>query len=780
MNVHLLDLKHAVQVQTIAFLSHYNVEQLGSDALSLSLDYGMDRANVSRMLNQLWRKGELIKIQGRPTYFLDVAIVKERYRNGSLLQSYTSVESLLQLLNEQLPRQKPEYYFDEHIGSRIQESLYEQSQRIRNYLHYPSSFFHFTLVGQTGSGKLRYCDEIFRCAASMEHFGNDLVFQMIRCDLLDEMSWTEQVQVLLKEPYLMNFIVFHRVDLLSAMQQRYLLNAMEVMIREGKEAVVIFTSHHKPHYRPSFYSEPLRMPPFDQRSSKEKLSFTLSFFEAESRRINIPILIQKNILNCFMTSVYDNNIYELQHEIQSACVRAYTRMHHEKEPLLRIAFDDLSDRLLNEIHDVETRVHDLNAMYDALGKTRFYVYPERSSETLQRLKTLVWEPSYRMIDRVDIDPYVKMDSLERICKKDLRKALGMLPMHDASVPMKTMQTLLQPLFRNTVYEQHPSLIDMLIGHILDVIEHEHSFVKTDLDSQYFDFGEKAVSLADAIESTVIQTFKIAYPAAESMYLKAYLHYGEQLLESSRIQAIYLCHWENLQPVYKAYLDASSEMLKPHVFAISLQDLESMPHQNLDHLIKAIEASNEGKGVVLLSDARFSEDLMQSIRLEATCQVEFVSHVYKDMLDEVIVMLNDPFIQLYHFAHKMNGSVYLSGFATQQLETMLSVSLSFLDVRKLVANLMKSYSYIVNTLHYPYHEEQATRFILEAAFAIEQGLKNEVKRYPRLNQNLRRYTDIFKAVSYGMDLLSHEMDVSLSADALMYLSELFIDTSETNS
>ena len=54
---------------TEKIISENSFEEIyGADALNCSLDLHLDRANVSKEMNTLWKNGDLIKIHGKPVY----------------------------------------------------------------------------------------------------------------------------------------------------------------------------------------------------------------------------------------------------------------------------------------------------------------------------------------------------------------------------------------------------------------------------------------------------------------------------------------------------------------------------------------------------------------------------------------------------------------------------------------------------------------------------------------------------------------------------------------
>ena len=74
-------LQHIAEITSIA-IANKEYTGINTDAFTISLDLKLDRANVSRMLNDLWRENILIKIQGRPTFYLHRKTILKRYPNS--------------------------------------------------------------------------------------------------------------------------------------------------------------------------------------------------------------------------------------------------------------------------------------------------------------------------------------------------------------------------------------------------------------------------------------------------------------------------------------------------------------------------------------------------------------------------------------------------------------------------------------------------------------------------------------------------------------------------
>ena len=75
-----------IRSDTITKLKEEQFESLGLDTLTVSLDLKMNRANISRLLNQLYNEGRLIKTDSRPVFFMDRSAL-DRYVEHAYIPS---------------------------------------------------------------------------------------------------------------------------------------------------------------------------------------------------------------------------------------------------------------------------------------------------------------------------------------------------------------------------------------------------------------------------------------------------------------------------------------------------------------------------------------------------------------------------------------------------------------------------------------------------------------------------------------------------------------------
>lgn len=72
---------------------------IGVDAFSLSLDLKSDRSHISRILNEYWKNGQMIKIDGRPVFFIPVSSLKKKFPKYNFSIYYPTKQSFLDFVN---------------------------------------------------------------------------------------------------------------------------------------------------------------------------------------------------------------------------------------------------------------------------------------------------------------------------------------------------------------------------------------------------------------------------------------------------------------------------------------------------------------------------------------------------------------------------------------------------------------------------------------------------------------------------------------------------------
>ncbi|MSS58181.1 hypothetical protein FYJ51_04595 [Erysipelotrichaceae bacterium Oil+RF-744-GAM-WT-6] len=126
-----------------------------TDALNIGLDLKIDRSNVSRELNRLWKNGKLIKIQGKPVYYLDYEELSSHYPDAFFPTVISKDEQLSDFIgkSEKSVKQSnvPLDSIDQIIGAT--GSLSDVILRAKAAVTYPPYGIHCLIYGRPGVGK---------------------------------------------------------------------------------------------------------------------------------------------------------------------------------------------------------------------------------------------------------------------------------------------------------------------------------------------------------------------------------------------------------------------------------------------------------------------------------------------------------------------------------------------------------------------------------------------------------------------------------------------------
>lgn len=164
-------LRSIIQKKTLQAAISKNYQELDTDALTLSIDMNYNRSNISRTLNNLNRGGFLIKVRGRPTYYLDRKTICDFY---NLTQIPLELENLEQLKRLFLTEGRsisriPITAFHALIGSGANESLQTAINSAMKAALYPSGLHAYLITGPLGTGKKSFCQTVFGMEDELRH-----------------------------------------------------------------------------------------------------------------------------------------------------------------------------------------------------------------------------------------------------------------------------------------------------------------------------------------------------------------------------------------------------------------------------------------------------------------------------------------------------------------------------------------------------------------------------------------------------------------------------------
>ena len=347
----------------------------GVDAQMAASGLKLDRANVSKDLNKLWKNGKLIKVVERPVLYLDYLTVINYYNldfvpitieKNDLITNH--IANFDEIMNENSPQQ--------NLSIGTDGSLLDQMNKVKAALSYPPHGLNTVLIGETGVGKSYLCREAFNYTVQNSFKDESSKFITIECQnfSLDNNLFDLQLYgaskgaiPLAANKYLKGSIensnkgvvYLNNADKLNPVSLNILLEVIKTgkfsRIGESKprnlDATLILAANSNSaeiNHLKQYVTNVISIPNIDDRNIAEKIEFILHFFCIEAINTKLSITLTKDILFCLATFHYENNLTQMHSEITQICARSYLTTINNKLPNINVNLNDLPVAMLEE------------------------------------------------------------------------------------------------------------------------------------------------------------------------------------------------------------------------------------------------------------------------------------------------------------------------------------------------------------------------------------------------------------------------------------------------
>ncbi len=317
----------------------------GISAASLSEYMNLNRANVSRYLNQLAKAKRVEKIQGRPVLYRSL-----KHKNTE--NKYNKRNSL-----------------DKMIGSEL--SLNVAIQQAKAAIFYPPNGLHTLILGETGVGKSMFAELMYNFAKESGMIKKDAPFIRFNCaDYADNPQLVvgqifgvkkgaytgaehEKDGLLKKADGGILFLdEIHRLSpqgqeiLFTYIDKGYFrkLGDTENLIKVQVQIIAATTEDPQSYLLKTFTRRMpmiINIPPLRERTMNERYYLIQKFITMESKRLEKNIYMDKNALISFLLYDCPNNIGQLKSDIQLSCAKAFLDYKSKNSKYIFIKQGDL-------------------------------------------------------------------------------------------------------------------------------------------------------------------------------------------------------------------------------------------------------------------------------------------------------------------------------------------------------------------------------------------------------------------------------------------------------
>ena len=379
----------AVQEDTEAALAAPEGTAQWSHAAALAERLMMDRANVARELNLLYQDGQLIKIQGKPTYYISRFHLEQHYPSvffpstlpkGSEIQSFLTTSAAPAVPQEEEDPTETPVLLDSQIGA--QRTLRTAILHAKAAVMYPSHDLHTLIYGSVGVGKGDFAHRMFLHAVATGSMAKDAPYIVVNCReyeaspqlFLNQLfGYSKDVSQKggksrrgLIERAAGGILCLNGVEKLPPSVQRSLTRLIDkkTFTRIGEASVtryanvMIVAISTDPPQAPSIslfqqhFPVLIHIPNLNKWDLHELAELVITNFQKESESTGLCFRLRAEALATFLKANYADNLGSLYRAIRTTCSLVYLR-HSSALPhsrIIEIALPSFHADFLESIH----------------------------------------------------------------------------------------------------------------------------------------------------------------------------------------------------------------------------------------------------------------------------------------------------------------------------------------------------------------------------------------------------------------------------------------------
>ncbi len=782
--------------RTSAALKDNNFDSIGINAYDMSLDINCDRANLSRILNNLTRDGFLIKLLGRPTSFLSRRVLEQVYPDVFFPEILDKKTDFKKLLNESKSFIKPDSDpFSNLIGHNPNESLGEVITQIKSSIDYPPEGLPIILYGEAFTGKRYLVQSAIDYSVKRKLLKNQKHVYWIDClNLIDENEIFKLINKFVRNDKDFKLIIIQDFDILTEVARQRLKSIVinqaiydyESQNIHPLKAFLFLVTQKGIDYIHQFHFEQIiptivKMPKFDERNLKERITFILTMFQNESRNLNRNIKVSRNILNCYALSSFPGNLDHLKIEVKNAILN-YIESPENDTPTIELDFEHLSDQLLNRISNVNNQIQDLENLYEFFNISNVILSPNADCVELRRLQQ---QELYAINDELKIiknNHEDNIQSLTQICQTSIKEAENIKFSTLRSKTVSELYDLITDDLESTGLTSNDHLYYGLLNHINHIVEDlksksYHSIYQDDFPSADI----LVVDLAEKITNKLEAHFKISLPKQEVKYIIVYLSLAKQLVDDCRISILVMCRLSRVSESYTKFIKALNNQIRCENFDYNFFDFALKKESFIKALKEKIYELNTGKGVLIVSDEIIPSDVEKTIHsISENCLL--IPNITISKIDKIVnscqnkhILITDflPYAEEYA---PVNNDKDIENFDLLDLieNELLGKSLTFLNPHKISELSFEVLAKIIKDLDIAYSDILAIRFVSHTSYMCERVIRGDQLVHKKMNDFINQNGKYLHIIENHFSIINDAFGIIIPQSELIYLTELFLD------
>jgi transcriptional regulator with AAA-type ATPase domain/transcriptional regulatory protein LevR len=812
--------------QTTQRMLELGVDKLsGISAGDVAQKLKLDRANISKELNLLYRSNQLIKLQGKPTRFLHRALLVQAFPYCFLPTTVPSGSDISTYITEANAASASEQQEISHLENLIgaKGSLKTAVEQAKAALSYPPRGLHTLITGAFGIGKRYFAHLMYEYAISNGLMDADAPFITFNCadysfspqlvigqlmgigktnhpnaeksrrGIIEQASggilYLDDVHRL--HPKVQDLLVtliekntFSRVGEASVTRYGNLLIIASSTEAPGSPGIERFQQIMPMH---------IHLPELSKRGPAEILNHLFYLLNNEASSIGIPIHIDKDILACLVNYPYAGQIGEMKSRIKRICSLAYLECSTKSGPTgeIKISYRHLPPEIaqyhpdaLNQSPDAIQLFQDFTLDTILFSPGNITPIPILSASD----KVLEIEGFWANIAEKDmLRPQVIEDYIH-YCINQFQKINGEV-FHSLSkdIPHSLYECVHNTLltmrdFRPVV--QNNGLFYGLLLHINSTIKtkrRENSPDMASLDdisTSYYSEYVTAVELREAISKEL----RVIIPDSELEFITVYLSCVRKWVSTSQVRMLAVFHGEGIAEGIAAYVNevCNTNIMKGVSFNSKI---------NLEQLLKNISETAKsmdlGAGILIFSDMEPLNTLHHHITSTTGIKAETIPGASLSLIITLAQRASREGLSLQALASEALSPSKISRdlksveigtkLINRIINEILSTSLTFLNPYKAAEVLLVVLDGILYALSIEYSDDIAIKFIFHCSHMLERVIRNEALKYDKLKQFINENGDLMRIIEKQLTYAAEVFGITIPPSELAYVAEIFINT-----
>lgn len=543
----------------------------------------LDRSNVSRILNDLHREKQLIKLKGKPAYYFSRKVLEEAFPFAAFPEEFSSREEMQTLLQFSSTSRENTLLKNFHlVGSEKGGSLHPLVHQVLPLFYLPKQTLQvIVLQGNFGTGKKLFLRRLIDLGRMLQYFPDNPEIFYVNGQLLQEHLFeylekfhqqNNQILAVATDDAPQNLL-----SLITSLQYHYLNQQQNLLL------VILANEQADTAAWKDITPFVLRFSDIRNRSSKEVLQIAQVILLDEAQRLKRTLRIPKTVLQEILAQA--QNLHQLELLLQHAVANSLMSVRNHEGTLLYLepsSFTSSQLPILEEVPEMMTiRPDDTMDTLAACFVTK--------KEDQQTHSALLAYLLFQYSQRVETHTY--------LTKEFLTEKL-----------LSSLHTILS----RSLFSQDPILVDNLKELILQIFMRKIAEPASKELANYSD--NRLLSLQNKLEQQA-RLLPNTLTTVQQTLIKQTLEDAYQLIASVDIPIVVVSQYHLLSQIYVNTFNQAENKRRCFYFPASQsRPTESSVKKN-HRLYQFAYEINRGQGILLLTDQASYKAVMEHFFLK---------------------------------------------------------------------------------------------------------------------------------------------------------------------